>query len=74
MTKVLVLYYSSYGHVETMAYSVAQGCRQVEGVEVDVKRVPETMPKEVAEKAGVKLEQSTLVAEPSEKVIFLIAS
>lgn len=66
MTKVLVLYYSSYGHVETMAYAVAEGVREVEGVEAIVKRVPETMPDEIARKAGVKIDQKAPVAEPSE--------
>ena len=42
MTKVLVLYYSSYGHIETMAEAIAEGARQVAGTEVTVKRVPET--------------------------------
>jgi NAD(P)H dehydrogenase (quinone) len=62
MTKVLVLYYSSYGHVETMAHAVAAGVRQVPGVEVAVKRVPETAPAEVAEKAGFKLDQAAPIA------------
>jgi len=66
MTKVLVLYYSSYGHVEAMAGAVAEGAGGVDGVEVTVKRVPELMPDEVAEKAGVKLDQSAPVAEPAE--------
>lgn len=46
MAKVLVLYYSSYGHIETMAHAVAQGVRDA-GATVDVKRVPETVPAEV---------------------------
>lgn len=66
MTKVLVLYYSMWGHVETMAKAVAEGAKKVEGVEVTLKRVPETMPKEVAEKAGAKLDQSAPVAKPEE--------
>ena len=66
MTKVLVLYYSSYGHVERMAEAVAAGAREVDGAEVAVKRVPELMPREVAEKAGVKLDQDAPIAEPSE--------
>lgn len=66
MIKVLVLYYSSYGHVETMAYAVAEGVGEVDGVDVIVKRVPETMPEDVAKKAGVKLNQKAPVAEPSE--------
>ncbi len=66
MTKVLVLYYSSYGHIETMAKAVADGARGVEGVEVSVKRVPELMPEDVARKAGVKLDQEAPVAKPEE--------
>ncbi len=66
MTKVLVLYYSSYGHVETMAGAVAEGAREVAGTEVTVKRVPELMPEEVAKNAGVKLDQAAPIAEPNE--------
>ncbi|MDX1836216.1 NAD(P)H:quinone oxidoreductase [Legionella taurinensis] len=66
MAKVLILYYSSYGHVETMAYEVEKGVKEVDGVTVVVKRVPETMPEEVAKKAGVKLNQAAPVATPQE--------
>lgn len=66
MPKILVLYYSSYGHVETLAQSIAEGARSVDGVEVIVKRVPETMPEEAARKAGVKLDQAAPVASPKE--------
>ncbi len=66
MTRVLVLYYSMYGHIETMAKAVAEGARAVEGVEVAIKRVPELMPREVAEKAGAKLDQEAPVAAPAE--------
>jgi len=66
MAKVLVLYYSSYGHVETMASAVAEGAGSVAGTEVTVKRVPELMPREVAEKAGVKLEQTAPIATVDE--------
>jgi NAD(P)H dehydrogenase (quinone) len=66
MTKVLVLYYSSYGHIETMAKAVAEGAKGVEGVEVTLKRVPEIMPEEVARKAGVKLDQEAPIASPGE--------
>ena len=52
MTKVLVLYYSMYGHVEKLAGAVAEGARSVPGVEVTVKRVPETMPPDVAKQHG----------------------
>ncbi|HET6469848.1 MAG TPA: NAD(P)H:quinone oxidoreductase [Geminicoccaceae bacterium] len=66
MTKVLVLYYSSYGHIETMAYAVAAGAREVEGVEAVVKRVPELVPEAVARKNGFKLDQPALIASPAE--------
>lgn len=66
MTKVLVLYYSMYGHIETMAEAVANGARSVEGVEVDIKRVADLLPPEVAEKAGAKLDQAAPFAEPAE--------
>ncbi|GAB4362495.1 MAG: NAD(P)H:quinone oxidoreductase type IV [Kiloniellaceae bacterium] len=61
-----MLYYSSYGHIETMAKAVAEGARGVDGVEVAVKRVPELMPEDVAKKAGVKLDQEAPVAKPEE--------
>ncbi len=66
MAKILVLYYSSYGHIETMAEAVAEGARRTEGVEVTIKRVPELVPAEVAEKAGMKLDQDAAVATPGE--------
>ncbi len=66
MTKLLVLYYSTYGHVETMANAVAEGARSVPGVEVTLKRVPETMPPDVARKHGAKLDQAAPVAAPNE--------
>jgi NAD(P)H dehydrogenase (quinone) len=66
MTKVLVLYYSSYGHVETMAGAVADGAREVEGAEVTVKRVPELVPEKVAKKSGYKLDQPAPIAKPDE--------
>ena len=62
MTRLLVLYYSTYGHVERLAQEAAEGARSVAGVTVDVKRVPETMPRDVAEKAGAKLDQTAPVA------------
>lgn len=61
MAKVLVLYYSSYGHIETMANAVAEGARSA-GAQVDVKRVPETVPEEVAKNAYFKLDQAAPVA------------
>lgn len=66
MAKVLVLYYSMYGHIETMAQAIAEGAGSVEGVEVTIKRVPETMSPEVAAKYGAKLNQSAPVADPKE--------
>jgi len=63
MTKVLVLYYSMYGHVETMAGAIAKGAASVEGTQVDIKRVPELMPEEMAREAGAKLDQPAPVAE-----------
>jgi NAD(P)H dehydrogenase (quinone) len=66
MTKVLVLYYSSYGHIETLAHAVAEGARNVDGVEATVKRVPELVPEEVARKANFKLDQKAPVASPQE--------
>lgn len=66
MTKLLVLYYSSYGHVETMAAAVAKGAKSVDGVEVTLKRVPEIMTEEQAKNAGVKLDQDAPVASPKE--------
>jgi NAD(P)H dehydrogenase (quinone) len=65
-SRILVLYYSMYGHVETLARSIAAGAAEVEGVEVAVKRVPETMPEEVARKAGAKLDQAAPVATVEE--------
>lgn len=66
MKKILVLYYSMYGHIETMAEAVAAGAAGVPGVEVTLKRVPETMPEDVARKAGAKLDQKAEVADPQE--------
>ncbi|VEA64778.1 Trp repressor-binding protein [Serratia plymuthica] len=66
MAKVLVLYYSMYGHIETLAEAVAEGARRVSGVEVTVKRVPETMPPDAFAKAGGKSDQKAPVATPQE--------
>jgi NAD(P)H dehydrogenase (quinone) len=66
MAKVLVLYYSAYGHVERMAQAVAEGARSVSGTEVAVKRVPELVSEEAARKAGVKVEQKAPVAAVDE--------
>lgn len=65
MAKVLVLYYSSYGHIEQMAYAVAEGAREA-GATVDVKRVPELVPAEIAEKSGYKLDQKAPIATVDE--------
>jgi NAD(P)H dehydrogenase (quinone) len=61
MAKVLVLYYSSYGHVETMASAIAEGARSA-GASVDIKRVPETAPLETAKAAHFKLDQRAPIA------------
>jgi NAD(P)H dehydrogenase (quinone) len=66
MAKVLVLYYSMYGHIETMANAVVEGARSVPGTEVTLKRVPETIPEEQAKGIGVKLNQVAPVATPAE--------
>ena len=65
MAKILVLYYSSYGHIETMAYAVAEGARET-GADVVVKRVPELVPEEVARKSGYKLDQQAPIATVQE--------
>jgi NAD(P)H dehydrogenase (quinone) len=62
MSKVLVLYYSSYGHIEKMAEAVAAGAREG-GAQVDIKRVPETAPVEVAKAAYFKLDQDAPIAK-----------
>lgn len=66
MTKVLVLYYSTWGHVEMMANAVAEGASGIDGVEVTVKRVPETMPEETVQQIGAKTDQPAPVADPNE--------
>ncbi|MBP7748071.1 MAG: NAD(P)H:quinone oxidoreductase [Phycisphaerae bacterium] len=66
MPKILVLYYSMYGHVESLANAIAEGARSVAGAVVTVKRVPETLPADVARKHGVKLDQPAPVALPAE--------
>ncbi|WP_088344794.1 MULTISPECIES: NAD(P)H:quinone oxidoreductase [Rhodomicrobium] len=62
MTKVLVLYYSAYGHIETMAGAVAEGARSA-GAEVDIKRVPELVPEDVARASHYKLDQPAPIAK-----------
>lgn len=66
MSKILVLYYSMYGHMEVMANAVAEGAKKVAGTEVIIKRVPELMPEEAAKAAGVKLDQDAPIASPGE--------
>lgn len=66
MTKVLVLYYSMYGHIDTLAAAVAEGAESVDGVDVTVKRVPETMPEEAFKNAGGKQDFTTPEATPQE--------
>jgi NAD(P)H dehydrogenase (quinone) len=61
MAKILVLYYSAYGHIETMANAVAEGARET-GAQVDIKRVPELVPDEIARKSYYKLDQPAPVA------------
>jgi len=65
MARVLVLYYSSYGHIETMAGAVAEGAREA-GADVTIKRVPELVPREVAEQSGYKLDQAAPIATVEE--------
>ncbi len=66
MAKILVLYHSMYGHVEILANAVAEGARRVPGIEVSVKRVPETMPEEAFKAAGGKTDQAAPIASPAE--------
>jgi NAD(P)H dehydrogenase (quinone) len=66
VTKVLVLYYSSYGHVETLARAVAEGAASVSGVSVDVKRTAEIVPEEIAKQSGIKLDQQAPIAAAAE--------
>lgn len=66
MAKVLVLYYSTWGHIETMAGAIAEGARAVPGAEVTIKRVPELMPEDIQEKFHVKTDQAAPIATPQE--------
>jgi NAD(P)H dehydrogenase (quinone) len=66
MSKILVLYYSAYGHIEKMAQAVAEGARGVAGAQVTIKRVPELVPEEVAKKSGMKVDQAAPIATPDE--------
>lgn len=65
-TKILVLYHSSYGHIETLAKTVAEGAASQANTDVALKRVPETMPEEAMKNAGMKLDQQAPVATPQE--------
>ena len=62
MARILVLYYSGYGHVEAMAAAVAEGAASVAGCTCDVRRVPELVPAEVAAASGMKVDQAAPVA------------
>ena len=66
MPKILVLYYSMYGHIETLASAIAEGAREAGDVEVIVKRVPDIMPEEIAKKHGAKTDQAAPIASPKE--------
>lgn len=66
MTRVLVLYHSTYGHIEQMADAVAEGARSVDGTEIAIKRVPELVPEEIARNSGYKLNQAAPVATVQE--------
>ncbi|MBA3022648.1 MAG: NAD(P)H:quinone oxidoreductase [Gammaproteobacteria bacterium] len=66
MAKALVLYYSMYGHIEIMADAIAEGARQVDGVEAVIKRVPEIIPEDRARAMGVKLDQKAPIATTEE--------
>lgn len=66
MARVLVLYHSTYGHIEAMAEAVAEGARSVEGTVVDIKRVPELVPEELAKQSGYKLDQAAPIAQVEE--------
>lgn len=65
MAKILVLYYSAYGHVETMANAMAEGARSA-GAQVDIKRVPELVPADIAQRSGFKLDQPAPIATVAE--------
>jgi NAD(P)H dehydrogenase (quinone) len=66
MVNILILYYSSYGHVEQMAYAEAEGSERVPGVRTVVKRVRELVPADVAKSSGIRLDQKAPIAEPDE--------
>ena len=66
MSRILVLYHSTYGHIEAMAEAVAEGARSVEDAVVDIKRVPELVPEELARSSGYKLDQAAPIATPAD--------
>ncbi|WP_326523877.1 NAD(P)H:quinone oxidoreductase [Sphingomonas sp.] len=66
MARVLILYYSSYGHIETLARAIAEGVAEVPGAEAVVKRVPELVPEDVCRASGIKTDQEAPVADPAE--------
>lgn len=66
MTRILILYHSAYGHVETLAHAIAEGASSVPGAVVTVKRVPELVPEDVARAAHMKLDQEAPLADPNE--------
>ena len=66
MPRILVLYHSTYGHIETMAKAMAEGARSVEGAEVDIRRAPELVPEEVARNSGYKMDQEAPLARVDE--------
>ncbi|MHB8286387.1 MAG: NAD(P)H:quinone oxidoreductase, partial [Caulobacteraceae bacterium] len=66
MSKILVLYYSAYGHIETMANAIAEGARGVAGTQVDIRRVPELVPDEVAKASYYKTDQAAPIATVAE--------
>jgi NAD(P)H dehydrogenase (quinone) len=66
--KVMIVYHSSYGHVETMAYAVATGARAVESAEVLVRRVPELMPEDAMRTSGMKVEQPAQIVTPDDLI------
>lgn len=70
MKQVLILYYSSYGHIEAMAKSVFEGVTSVAGVHAEIKRVPELVPDDIARKSGFMLEQAAPLASPAELADF----
>ena len=68
MKKILVLYYSMYGHIETLAGAVAEGAASVPGVTVDIRRVPELMSAELAQNVGAKLDQPAEVIRHTQEL------